>query len=55
MVNVEPQVIITNDNLNATVDAQVYFKIKPDEENVKNSIYNVNNYQAQIVALLRQH
>ena len=27
MVDAEPQEIITNDNLNATVDAQVYFKI----------------------------
>lgn len=53
MVNAEPQVIITNDNLNATVDAQVYFKINTDEENVKNSTYNVNNYQVQIVALAR--
>lgn len=53
MVNAEPQVIITNDNLNATVDAQVYFKIKPAEENVKNAIYNVNNYQVQIVSLAR--
>jgi regulator of protease activity HflC (stomatin/prohibitin superfamily) len=26
MFNAEPQVIITNDNLNATVDAQVYFR-----------------------------
>jgi regulator of protease activity HflC (stomatin/prohibitin superfamily) len=38
MVNAEPQVIITNDNLNATVDAQVYFKIKDDEASVKSSI-----------------
>lgn len=53
MVNAEPQVIITNDNLNATVDAQVYFKVNTDEQNVKNSIYNVNNYQEQIVALAR--
>jgi regulator of protease activity HflC (stomatin/prohibitin superfamily) len=53
MVNAEPQVIITNDNLNATVDAQVYFKIKTEEESVKNSMYNVNNYQVQIVALAR--
>jgi regulator of protease activity HflC (stomatin/prohibitin superfamily) len=53
MVNAEPQVIITNDNLNATVDAQVYFRVNADEENVKNSIYNVNNYQQQIVALAR--
>jgi len=53
MVNAEPQVIITNDNLNATVDAQVYFKIKDDEASVKSSIYNVNNYQWQIVNLAR--
>ena len=53
MVDAEPQEIITNDNLNARVDAQVYFKVKPDEENVKNSQYNVNNYQWQIVNLAR--
>jgi len=53
MVDAEPQEIITNDNLNAKVDAQVYFKVKPDEESVKSSIYNVNNYQWQIVNLAR--
>ena len=53
MVNAEPQEIITNDNLNARVDAQVYFKVKPDEESVKNCTYNVNNYQYQIVNLAR--
>jgi regulator of protease activity HflC (stomatin/prohibitin superfamily) len=53
MVDAEPQEIITNDNLNARVDAQVYFKVKQDEENVKNSQYNVNRYQWQIVNLAR--
>ena len=53
MFNAEPQVIITNDNLNATVDAQIYFKVKADEESVKNSVYNVNNYKVQIVNLAR--
>jgi regulator of protease activity HflC (stomatin/prohibitin superfamily) len=53
MVDAQPQEIITNDNLNARVDAQVYFKVKPDEENVKNSQYNVNDYQWQIVNLAR--
>jgi regulator of protease activity HflC (stomatin/prohibitin superfamily) len=53
MVDAEPQEIITNDNLNAKVDAQVYFKVKPDEESVKSSQYNVNNYQWQIVNLAR--
>jgi regulator of protease activity HflC (stomatin/prohibitin superfamily) len=53
MVDAEPQEIITNDNLNARVDAQVYFKIKNDENSVKFSQYNVNNYQWQIVNLAR--
>lgn len=53
MVDAEPQEIITNDNLNARVDAQVYFKVKSDEESVKASQYNVNNYQWQIVNLAR--
>ena len=53
MVDAEPQEIITNDNLNAKVDAQVYFKVTPNEESVKNAIYNVFNYQYQIVNLAR--
>lgn len=53
MVDAEPQEIITNDNLNARVDAQVYFKVKDDEESVKCSQYNVNRYQWQIVNLAR--
>jgi regulator of protease activity HflC (stomatin/prohibitin superfamily) len=53
MVNAEPQEIITNDNLNAKVDAQVYFKVKNDESSVKGSQYNVNNYSWQIVNLAR--
>jgi len=53
MVDAEPQEIITNDNLNAVVDAQVYFKVKDDEQDVKNSQYNVNNVNFQIVNLAR--
>jgi regulator of protease activity HflC (stomatin/prohibitin superfamily) len=53
MVNATRQEIITADNLNATVDAQVYFKVKDDEENVKRSQYYVYNYEEQIVNLAR--
>src|SRR5512140_532077 len=53
MVDAEPQEIITNDNLNSRVDTQVYFQVKSDEESVKGSIYNVNNYKYQIVNLAR--
>src|SRR3989344_2734905 len=53
MVDAEPQEIITNDNLNARVDAQVYFKVKDDEASVKFSQYQVNNYAYQIVNLAR--
>lgn len=53
MVDADPQEIITNDNLNATVDAQIYFRVREDEQSVKNSQYNVYNYQVQIVNLAR--
>jgi len=53
MVDAQPQEIITNDNLNARVDAQVYFKVKADEESVKSSQYNVFDYKWQIVNLAR--
>lgn len=53
MVDAEPQEIITNDNLNARVDAQVYFRVKSDEESVKSSQYSVYDYRYQIVNLAR--
>jgi regulator of protease activity HflC (stomatin/prohibitin superfamily) len=53
MVDAQPQEIITNDNLNARVDAQVYFRVLETEENVKSSLYNVDNYTLQIVNLAR--
>jgi len=53
LVEAQPQTIITNDNLNAKVDAQVYLKVRADEENVKASQYNVTNYELQIVNLAR--
>jgi regulator of protease activity HflC (stomatin/prohibitin superfamily) len=53
LVDAQPQMIITNDNLNARVDAQVYLKVKADEDSVKASQYNVANYEMQIVNLAR--
>jgi regulator of protease activity HflC (stomatin/prohibitin superfamily) len=53
MFNAEPQVVITKDSLNATIDAQVYFKVKNDEDSVKKSQYAVNDYETQITALAR--
>lgn len=53
MVDAEPQEIITNDNLNASVDAVVYFKVLEEEANVKNSQYYVNDYKSQIINLSR--
>ncbi|OGY48437.1 MAG: hypothetical protein A3J65_00665 [Candidatus Buchananbacteria bacterium RIFCSPHIGHO2_02_FULL_45_11b] len=53
MVDAEPQEIITNDNLNARVDAQIYFKVKNDEISIKDCQYNVNAYKQQIVSLAR--
>jgi regulator of protease activity HflC (stomatin/prohibitin superfamily) len=53
MIDAGLQEIITSDSLNAQVDAQVYFKVRPDEESVKASQYGVFNYMVQIVALAR--
>jgi regulator of protease activity HflC (stomatin/prohibitin superfamily) len=53
MIDAGLQEIITSDSLNAQVDAQVYFKVRNDEEDVKASQYNVYNYMVQIVALAR--
>lgn len=52
-VDAEEQEIITNDNLNATVDAQIYFKIKSDEGSIKACQYNVHNVKYQITNLAR--
>ena len=53
MIDAEPQEIITNDNLNASVDAVVYFKVLEEEESVKSSQYSVNNYESQVINLAR--
>jgi regulator of protease activity HflC (stomatin/prohibitin superfamily) len=53
LVEAEPQEIITNDNLNAIVDAQIYYKVKATEEDVKNAIYKAHDYAFQIVNLTR--
>ena len=49
MVDVEPQKIITKDDLNATVDAVVYFRVLDPAK----AIYKAQNYRAQISSLAR--
>jgi len=53
LVDVTRQEVITKDNLNCTVDAQVYFKVGDTEEELKSALYKVHNYQRQIVQLAR--
>ena len=67
LVDVTRQDVITKDNLNCTVDAQVYFRVgktgdgPPDmdllkrvrEEDLKAALYNVNDYYRQVVELAR--
>ncbi len=47
MVDVDPQMVITNDKLNAEVDAVVYYKV----QDVKKSLYNVDDHREQLVKL----
>ena len=51
MMDVLPQEVITEDNLNAKVDLVVYYKVMRDDESVKKSIYNVDRFETQIVSL----
>jgi regulator of protease activity HflC (stomatin/prohibitin superfamily) len=53
LVDVQEQQTITGDDLNCTVDAQVYYKVGEDEQSLKNALYKVNSYDRQIVQLAR--
>lgn len=53
MVESGKREMITNDNLNATIDALIFYKVKSDEESVKNSEYNVQAYEDQIIAITK--
>lgn len=53
MADAERQEVITKDRLNTTVDAVVFFKVKPEEKDVKASQYNVWDYKRQIVTLAK--
>ena len=53
MSQVQPQEVITKDKVVMQVDAVIFFKVKPDEESVKASEYNVSNFQTQIEVLAR--
>jgi len=48
-VDVPPQKVITQDKLNAEVDAVVYYQIK----DVKKSLYNVDDHRWQLTSLAR--
>ena len=49
MVDVQPQKVITKDDLNATVDAMVYFRVKDPQK----AIYRADDYKSQITSLAR--
>ncbi len=53
MSQIEPQEIITKDNLNALVDLVVFYRVRPDQESVKNAMYQVDDVVSQIEVLAR--
>jgi regulator of protease activity HflC (stomatin/prohibitin superfamily) len=53
MTHIEPQEIITKDNLNANVDLVVYFKIDKDKANLYNVMYEVKDVYSQLDTLAR--
>lgn len=53
MSDIEPQEIITKDNLNANADLVVFYRVNNDEDNIKKALYNVNDVEGQIQTLAR--
>ena len=51
MADVDTTEMITKDNLNVTVDAQVYYRVRSNSSDVKKSVYEVDDYDYQIVNL----
>lgn len=51
MAEIDPQEIITEDKLNAKVDLVIFYKVNKDEESIYKALYEVNNFQNQIVTL----
>jgi len=51
MADVETTEMITKDNLNVDVDAQVYYRVRKTTEDVKKAVYEVDDYDYQIVNL----
>lgn len=53
LADVRRQDVITKENLNCQVDAQVYYQVGKKEEDMKKALYNVHNVQEQIVQLAK--
>ena len=53
MMDIEPQEIITKDNLNAEVDLVVFYRVREDEVNIKRALYNAYDVESQIVTLAK--
>jgi len=53
MTDIEPQVVITKDNLNCKVDLVVYFRVKKDPKEVFKSVYEVDDLDSQLDTLSR--
>lgn len=53
MSDIEPQEIITEDNLNAMVDLVVFYRVRDDEGSVKKAFYEVGDVESQIQMLAR--
>ncbi len=53
MADIEPQEIITKNRMNAQVDLVIYYRVRADEESVKKSQYNVNDFHSEIVMLAK--
>ncbi len=50
-MNIEPQAVITKDNVEITVDGVMWVRPASDEESIKKTFYNIDNWKVAVVQL----
>ena len=50
-MDIEPQPVITKDNVEITVDGVMWVRPTADEEGIKRTFYNIDNWQRAVIQL----
>ncbi len=50
-MDIQPQEVITQDNVEITVDGVMWARPDPDEESIKKTFYNIDNWERAVIQL----